>query len=135
MTRTHSAPAPLADRVIAAFNELNADLEVFAEDAVTWHNYDEFDVRTIPDSFEAIRMVRTVVPDFRMDADLRTHEVDPQTSIAQYTVTGTLPDGSALRAPTVMVIRSRDGKVARLEEYVDSAHLAGLFAAWASIGS
>jgi ketosteroid isomerase-like protein len=132
MTAAHSVLAPAPARVIAAFMELNPDPAIFADDAVSWHNYDELEIPTIPDSFDAIRAIRTVVPDFRIDTDLRTSEVG-EMSIAQYTVSGTLPDGSALRAPAVMVIHHRDGKVVRVEEYVDTAQLAGLFAAWTSV--
>ncbi|MEJ2861656.1 hypothetical protein [Actinomycetospora flava] len=47
---------------------------------------------------------------------------------AQYVIVGTLPDGSALRAPAALAVHVEGGMVTRIEEYVDTAQLAGLFA-------
>ena len=66
---------------------------LFAPGAVTWHSFDEVEAPTVPDTFASLVAIRAVVPDFTM-SELRTGD-----RYAQYVVTGTLPDGSTLRAP------------------------------------
>ena len=108
-------PAPPVSRVIAAMEAARADDDVFAPDCVSWHNFDEAEVPTVPDSFEGLRAVHRVVPDYRI-RDVACHDTGADVSVAQFVLTGTLPDGSALRAPGVLVAHSRAGRVVRLEE-------------------
>jgi uncharacterized protein len=96
---------------------------LFAPGAVTWHSFDEVEAPTVPDTFATLRAIRAVVPDFTM-TDVRAGE-----GYAQYVVTGTLPDGSTLRAPAAAVLHVEDGRCTRIEEYVDTGQLAPLFAA------
>jgi hypothetical protein len=91
-------PAPPVSRVIAALEAARADDDVFAPDCVSWHNF-----------------VHRVVPDYRI-RDVACHDTGADVSVAQFVLTGTLPDGSALRAPGVLVAHSRAGRVVRLEE-------------------
>lgn len=114
-------------RVIAALCDDRVDDDVFAPGCVSWHNFDEAESPTVPDSFAALRTVLDAVPDYRM-ADVMVHEAGDGVSVAQFVATGTLPDGSALRAPGVLVAHSRDGKVVRLEEYLDTGQLSRVFA-------
>ena len=69
---------------------------LLAPGAVTWHSFDEVEAPTVPDTFASLVAIRTVVPDFTM-TELRTGD-----GYAQYVVTGTLPDGSTLRAPAAL---------------------------------
>lgn len=117
-----------ADKVVSALNTLEFG-DVFAAGAVTWHSFDEIEAPTDPATLESLRAIRTVVPDFRLD-DARTTPVADGLSFARYTVTGTLPDGTVFRAPAALAVHSDEtGAVTRIEEYVDTAQLAGLFAA------
>lgn len=95
---------------------------LFAPGAVTWHSFDEVEAPTVPDTFASLAAIRAVVPDFTM-TELRTGD-----GYAQYVVTGTLPDGSTLRAPAALVVHVDGGMVTRIEEYVDTGQLAPLFA-------
>ena len=95
-------------------------------DAVMWHNYDQTDwpaAETIA-NFSAIR---AVFPDCRFE-NVRTAGCG-SVSLAQWDFTLTLPDGSLLRAPGCFVVHERDGRIARVEEYMDSAQLAPVAAA------
>jgi ketosteroid isomerase-like protein len=123
MSENHT---PLVSRVIAALADVRATDEVFAPACTTWHNFDEAEVPTVPDSFEGLRAVRRVVTDYRV-TDVVAHEAGDGVSFAQFVLAGTLPDGSALRAPGVLVAHARDGKVVRLEEYLDTGQLGRLF--------
>jgi ketosteroid isomerase-like protein len=103
--------------------------DVFAPGAVTWHSFDEIEAPTDPGTVETLRAIRKVVPDFRMD-DVRATETVDGLGFARYTITGTLPDGTVFRAPAALAVHSDEaGKVTRIEEYVDTAQLAGLFGA------
>ena len=114
-------------RVIAALSANRADDDVFAADCVSWHNFDETESPTVPDGFATLRAVLDAVPDYRF-SDVVAHDAGDGVSVAQFVAIGTLPDGSALRAPGVLVAHSRDGKVVRLEEYLDTGQLSGVLA-------
>lgn len=84
------------------------------------------EVQTEPESYQAVRAIREVCPDFDFH-DVRGHDAGNGVSIAQYVILGTLPDGSALQAPGVLVAYSVDGRITRLQEYLDTGQLAPLF--------
>lgn len=118
-----------ADKVVQALNTLQPGDGLFAPDAVTWHSFDEVEAPTVPDTLESVRAIRKVVPDFRLD-DVRTFPAVDGLSWARYTVTGTLPDGTVFRAPAALAVHENgSGQVTRIEEYVDTAQLSGLFGA------
>lgn len=122
-----TATTTLVERAIRSMSELRPEPGLFAGGAVSWHNFDEIEVQTEPESYDAVRAIRTVCPDFEF-SDLRGHDTGGGVSVAQYVLTGTLPDGSALRAPGVLVAHSEHGRIVRLQEYLDTAQLAPLFA-------
>ena len=124
MTTTNTLPV---SRVIAALEAVREDDDVFAPGCVSWHNFDETDIPTVPDSFEGLRAVHRVVTGYRM-AEVVAYEAGGEVSFAQFVAVGTLPDGSALRAPGVLVAHTRDGRVVRLEEYLDTGQLSRVFA-------
>jgi ketosteroid isomerase-like protein len=121
----------IAGRVLDALASTTADGPppgLFADGAITWHSFDEVDAPTVPDTFASLRAIRAVLPDFTM-ADVTAHDVGPGLGLAQYLITGTLPDGSRLRAPAAMVVHHDGSAVTRIEEYVDTGQLAPMFAA------
>ena len=124
-------PSTAAQRVLdalAATDTPDPPSDLFAEGAVTWHSFDEVEEPTLVHTMATLRAIRAVIPDFTM-SDVRATGDDQQTGLARYVLTGTLPDGSRLHAPAAMVIHLEGGLVTRLEEYVDTAQLAPLFAA------
>jgi len=122
-----TATTTLVERAIRSMSELRPEPGLFADGAVSWHNFDEVEVQTAPESYEAVRAIRNVVPDFDFH-DVRGHDTGDGVSVAQYVILGTLPDGSALRAPGVLVAHSTDRRITRLQEYLDTGQLAPLFA-------
>lgn len=118
-----------AGRVVNALNTLDPGSGLFADDAVTWHSFDEVEAPTVVGTIESVRAIRGVVPDFRLD-DVRTSPPADGLAWARYTVTGTLPDGAVFRAPAALAVHvDPSGRVSRIEEYIDTGQLAGLFAA------
>jgi ketosteroid isomerase-like protein len=48
--------------------------------------------------------------------------------VQQHVLRGVAPNGTALEIPACIVCTVRDGRIVRLEEYLDSAHTAPLTA-------
>jgi ketosteroid isomerase-like protein len=118
-----------AARVVDALMTLDPGETLFAPGSVTWHSFDEVEAPTVPATFDSVRAIRSVVPDFGM-YEVRAHDTDGPVSWAQYTLRGTLPDGGTFRAPAALAVHvDDDGRVVRVEEYVDTGQLAPLFAA------
>ena len=126
MTTVHGGRG-LAQRVLDGFEQLRVDPTLFAPTATTWHNFDEADL-DLTDSLQALQRIRAVVPDFRF-ADREYHDTADGTTVVQYQLAGTLPDGSPFRCPACAVLRSVDGRVSRVEEYLDTARLKPLMRA------
>lgn len=92
-------------------------------DAVVWHNHDETEV-------DLARTNRTVAWLHRTVPDIAWEDVAVTATAAGFVwravLTGTAP-GGPLRAHTCVVATvSTDGRVARLDEYLDPAALAPL---------
>lgn len=121
------ACAQLAQRLIDNHNGRTFDAELYTDDATMWHNTDAHDAPIA--SRQGIRdRLHALVPDFRFD-DPTIHAWEDGW-VTQYVTRGTLPDGSELSVHTVVVGTIRDGKVARIQEYVDSAQIEPLRAAF-----
>jgi ketosteroid isomerase-like protein len=71
-----------------------------------------------------------VVGDLRYEI-VRRAEVDGGV-FQQHVLHGRLPDGSAVAMPAAMYLQIADGRVRRIEEYLDSAHAAPIRAARAA---
>ena len=111
----------LADRLLRAIErgDLEAIADCYAPDARIWHNFDQHE-QTVEENLRTLRW---------MDKRLknRKYEVASRQSfsggyVQQHVLTGTLADGQAFRMPACLVVTVRDGRIARLEEYLDSAH-------------
>jgi uncharacterized protein len=106
------------------------DAVPLTDDAVMWHNYDPVEVPAAQASAN-LAALQAVLPDCRFE-EVRVDGAGP-VSIAQYVFAVTLPDGSCVRAPGCFVVHERDGRIARIEEYMDSAQLAPIAAAMATL--
>jgi ketosteroid isomerase-like protein len=95
-------------------------------DAVVWHNYDDVEM-------ELSKSARTVKWLFRTMPDVAWEDVavlpTPTGYVWQAVITGTAPNGTAIRAHTCVVVTvSAAGKVARVAEYLDPSAMAPLSA-------
>lgn len=103
-----------------------ADESLYAPDATTWHNVDETDIPH-SQSRETMTLVRKVVPDFHAE-DVHIHAWEDGFAM-QYVFVGKANDGTSIRIPGCIIGTLKDGQIARIQEYVDSAHAAPLLAA------
>jgi ketosteroid isomerase-like protein len=123
-------PVSLAQTMMDAIRAGTPDAVPLTDDAVMWHNYDPTEVPAAQAAAN-LAAIQAVLPDCRFE-EVRAHGTGA-VSVAQYVFTATLPDGSCLRAPGCFVVHERDGRIARIEEYMDSAQLAPIAAAIATL--
>jgi ketosteroid isomerase-like protein len=99
------------------------------QDAVIWHNYDQLEgpfKKVIPRLHKAATVLK------HLSYAQRRYTPLPDGALAQHSLTGTLPDGSTIDAPVIVRLYMRDGRIHRLEEYLDRLHVAALAAAVAA---
>ena len=96
--------------------------ESFTPDAEIWHNTDELIV-TRDQTAEVLTGMVARIKD-REYADRRL-TVFPGGFVQQHVLTGKRThDGGAVRLPCAIICRVEGGKIIRLDEYFDSAHVA-----------
>ena len=93
--------------------------------SVLWINLTEQE-RPLEASLPGFARLRAKVPDLRMDA-VRRRGV-PGGFVEQHVLAGTMPDGAPLRVVGCFLGTVEDGRIARLEEYVDGSQAAALSA-------
>jgi ketosteroid isomerase-like protein len=113
----------LANRMARAYeqNDTDAVAACYAPDARIWHNFDGVE-QTVQDQLGAMRWLNEKLKNLKYEIVSRNFFDGGY--VQQYVVHGTLANGGgAFRMPLCMSVTVRDGRVARLDEYLDSAHL------------
>jgi ketosteroid isomerase-like protein len=115
----------LCERLFAAITAGDTETvrAIYAEDAVIWHNNDGLE-QTPDENLRVLRWVIRNVKDLRYE-EIRRHET-PTGFVQQHVLRGMAPNGTALEIPACIVCTVKDGRITRLEEYLDSAHTAAL---------
>lgn len=93
----------------------------YTDDVGIWHNFDD-QVQTKDENLATLRGMAARISD-RSYADRRV-EVFDGGFLQQHVLWGTRKDGSRVSLPAAIICRMRDGRIARLDEYLDSAHVA-----------
>jgi len=118
-------PLVVAERLFAAITagDIAAVRALYAPDAVIWHNHDG--IRQTPE--ENLTVLAWVT---RHIIDLRYEEVRRQPTrdgfVQQHVLRGKTTDGKDIAIPACLVCTVVDGRITRLDEYFDSAHLVAL---------
>jgi ketosteroid isomerase-like protein len=113
----------LADRMARAYeqNDIDAIVACYAPDARIWHNIDGVE-QTVEEQLDVTRWLNERLKNLTYEIVSR-HSFDDG-YVQQYVMHGTLVHGGeAFRMPVCMNVTVRDGRIARLDEYLDSAHL------------
>jgi ketosteroid isomerase-like protein len=120
---THDV-ADLAKRFIEAIEagDIAAVADCYADDAVIWHNTDRLETSKAEN-------LQTLA-DFVKQVPVRRYEdrrlaVTADGFVQQHRLSCPRRDGSPRELDAVLVCRVRDGRITRLDEYFDSAQLAG----------
>jgi ketosteroid isomerase-like protein len=115
----------LADRFFDAIDRHDeaALRELYTPDVAVWHNHDGLEQR-LEVNLKVLGWLHRTVADKRYE-DVRRMPT-PTGFVEQHVLRGTAPDGEPLEVPACLVVTVRDGRISRVEEYVDSAHIAAL---------
>lgn len=117
----------LADALFAAIEagDLDAVAALYADDVIVWHNTDgiEQDRAT---NLRTLGWVTRHLGDRRYE-QIRRHPISGG-FVQQHVLRATNRAGRRVSAPVCMVINVVDDHITRIEEYVDSAHVAELAA-------
>ena len=115
----------IAERLFTAIEagDVDAVRDLYADDIVVWHNNDG----TTQDKETNLRVLGWLTCHLR---DLRYTEVVrrefPGGFVQQHVLRATTESGDALEVPACVVLAVSGDRVVRIDEYLDSAHLAPL---------
>ena len=90
----------------------------YAPDARIWRNFDGYE-QTIEEMFKVSRWINKKLNN-RIYTVLR-REAIPGGYVQQHVMTGTLANGDTFELPACFVALVKDGRITRVEEYLDSA--------------
>lgn len=115
----------LADRFFAAIErgDLDEVASLYADDATVWHNSDGID-QPKADNLAVLAWMVANLADRRY-GEIRRIPFDGGI-VQQHVLTGTTRTGARLELPCMMRIAMADGRITRIEEYLDTAQLAVL---------
>ena len=117
----------LVDRFVDAIErgDVETVLSIYAEDALIWHNFDQIEV-TPQDNARQIRWFSSRLAGMKYE-DIRRMEF-PGGLVQQHVLRGTAPNGEAIAVYAILRIDIVNGRITRLEEYLDPAQAAALSA-------
>lgn len=118
-----AATRAFAKRFFDAIEQGDVDTvrDSYTPDVEIWHNFDDL-VQTREQNVETLKgMVGRIS---ERVYDNRRLDVFPGGFVQQHVLRGTRKDGQRVSLPAALIVRLRDGKIARLDEYIDSAHVA-----------
>jgi ketosteroid isomerase-like protein len=115
----------LADRFFAAIpkGDVATLRALYAPDAVIWHNHDG-KAQSVDENLSVLAWVARNIRDMRYE-DVR-RQITPTGWVQQHVLRGTAPSGKPLEIAACIVFSVAAGRVTRLDEYLDSAQIAGL---------
>lgn len=129
MTHPHLA---LAARFVAAIEQgdIAAVRAIYAPDARIWHNTDglDFPGQTVEENLKVLGWMGRFLNDKRYDIVARAATEDGfvQQHVLRATIAST---GAPYAMPACIVCKVAGGRITRLDEYMDSAHVQPLLAA------
>ncbi len=118
--------AAVAQRLFAAVEDgdIGAAAAIYHPDAVIWHNHDRVE-SSARENLEVLARFVERAPTRRYVN--RRLIVAPGAFVQQHTLEAIRKDGRRLSLPACVVGEVKDGRIVRLDEYFDTAPLAGWF--------
>lgn len=101
--------------------DVEAVRRLYDPDVRVWHNFDDQD-QTLEENLGTLRWLIENVSERRYEV-LRRERLQ-EGFLQQHVLHGTLRDGAPLRVPAAFVGLVRDGRIIRIEEYLDASALA-----------
>ena len=120
MTESTAISEELVIRFFAALEagDLGTLREIYAPDAVIWHNDDLLE-QPVEDNLKVLQGLHRAVSGLRYDIVRRAPTADGV--LQQHVLRGRLPNGAEVELHAAMYLQVRDGHITRIEEYLDSA--------------
>lgn len=117
-----AAVEAVASRLFAAIEagDIAAVRALYAPDAVIWHNTDGV-AQGPEENLVVLQWVVDHLADRRYEEVRRS--VTPTGFVQQHVLRFTRRDGSRQEVPACLVVAVVDGRITRIDEYLDSAHL------------
>jgi ketosteroid isomerase-like protein len=115
-------PLEIADRLFAAITAGNVDevRNLYASSCVIWHNSDGTE-QTVDENLKVLGWVVRHLENRRYE-EVRRQET-PSGFVQQHVLRGTTTGGVPIEIPACIVVRVEGGRITRLDEYIDSAHV------------
>jgi ketosteroid isomerase-like protein len=115
----------VADALFAAIErgDVDAVAALYTDDAVVWHNFDRAEQPRDQNLAVLAWMTRHV--DNLAYTDVERHVIDGG-FVQQHVLRGTVQNGTELDVPCCLVVRVEGDRIARIAEYLDTAHLQAL---------
>jgi len=95
--------------------------DCYTSDVEVWHNHDGL-TQSRDENLAVLRGLVERIGERRYEE--RRVEVFPGGFLQQHVLSGVRRDGVRVSLPAALICRLRDGRIARLDEYLDSAHVA-----------
>lgn len=120
-----SSPLEAAQRLFSAIEagDTAAITELYDPDVRIWHNYDGIE-QTREENLRILGWMAKNVGDLRYE-EIRRDEI-PGGFVQRHVLRGIGPSGQAFAMPACLFGFVRDGRIVRIEEYLDSAQTAAL---------
>ncbi|HEY8950872.1 MAG TPA: nuclear transport factor 2 family protein [Rhizomicrobium sp.] len=111
----------LADRFMRAIEtgDIESVRACYAPDARIWHNNDGVE-QTLEENIKVLHWVARHLSGRRYE--IKSRHVFDGGYVQQHVLHGTLNNGKPFSMPACLVVTVTNGKIARLSEYLDSAH-------------
>ena len=116
-----SSPLDVAERLFNAIQsgDLATVSAIYDPAAQIWHNNDQV-TQDRDTNLRVIGWLAKNIPDIRYE-EVRRHSFAGG-FVQQHVLRGTAPNGKPFEVPACIVCEVVDGRVTRLDEYLDSAH-------------
>lgn len=121
MTDNHHDVLSTVDKFVEALSTGDAaGLDaLFTDDAVIWHNYDQVG-QPAREALAALAGLGALQPRY----EIAGRDVVDGACIQRHVVHVTLPGGQSASIPAIQRIAMTDGRIRRIDEYMDSAQMA-----------
>ena len=131
------SPHEIAKRLIENYDPEHPSEEVYADEIISWHNYDEKEIKLTREMLAAGAKMEhgalgNVLSGFGYE-DRKAYAAD-DTVIVTHVLVGTLADGTKVRIPACQVCALTEGRISRMDVYMDSAQTQALAAAFTQAG-
>ncbi len=117
----------VAEQFIAALNRADAETvrALYAPQARIWHNFDD-KLQTVEENIKSMHWMHSRLSDLNYDVHYRI--AIPGGFLQQHILKGMLSSGKPFTLHACVICKVDDGRITKLEEYLDTAQARPLFA-------